>query len=221
MRKFESMIAVAAAVLTMGSCGNKGQQVTYDYGDSVEVVPYIDRDTTVYGICGDGSAMNTLQLLTDSGDTLNLSVEEAKDADQCFGGFSAGDRMAVLLKDKATAQLVINLSTLMGNWVMPNPLDGSSETGFRIKEGGIVEGIDQGSIIFKSWRIYNGQLEMVMIREGGTEEEETYRYSLVTLGADSLVIKDDEDVYEYGRQQERKPNSRIKLEEASADDYRI
>lgn len=215
------MIAVAAAVLTMGSCGNKGQQVTYEYNDSIEMSSVVDRDTTVYGICGDGSAMNTLQLLTDSGDTLNLSVEEAKDADQCFGGFSAGDRMAVLLKDKATAQLVINLSTLMGNWVMPNPLDGSSETGFRIKEGGIVEGIDQGSIIFKSWRIYNGQLEMVMIREGGTEEEETNRYSLVTLGADSLVIKDSEDVYRYGHPQEVKHNSKIKLEEASADDYRI
>ena len=215
------MIAVAAAVLTMGSCGNKGQQVTYEYNDSIEMSSVVDRDTTVYGICGDGSAMNTLQLLTDSGDTLNISVEEAKDADQCFGGFSGGDRMAVLLKDKSTAQLVINLSTLMGNWVMLNPLDGSSETGFRIKEGGIVEGIDQGSIIFKSWRIYNGQLEMVMIREGGTEEEETNRYSLVTLGADSLVIKDSEDVYRYGHPQEVKHNSKIKLEEASADDYRI
>ena len=60
-----------------------------------------------------------------------------------------------------------------------------------------------------------------MIREGGIEEEETYRYSLVSLGADSLVIKDTEDVYRYGHPQEHKTNSKIKLEEASADDYRI
>lgn len=221
MRKIESTIVVAAAVLTMGSCGNKGQQINYDYADSAEVETIINRDTTVYGICGDGSAMNTLQLLTDSGDTLNLSLEEAQEANQCFGGFSGGDRMAVLQKDKTTAKRVINLSTLMGNWVMPNPLDGSSETGFRIKEGGIVDGIDQSSLIFKSWRIYNGQLEMIVVREGGSEVEESLIYDFVSLGADSLLLKDAEDVYRYGRQQEHKPNSKIKLEESSADDFRI
>lgn len=221
MRKMVSMIAVAAALLAVGSCGNKTQQIDYEYNDSLDVEPMVNRDATVYGICGDGSAMNTLQLLTDSGDTLDLSLEEAKDANQCFGGFSGGDRMAVLLKDKGTAQRVINLSTLMGNWVMPDPLDGSAETGFRIKEGGIADGIDQSTLIFKSWRIFNGQLEMVVVREGGGDEEETTLYDFISLGADSLVIKDAEDTYRYGRQQENKPNSNIKLEEASTEDFRI
>ena len=104
---------------------------------------------------------------------------------------------------------------------MPNPLDGSDEVGFRIKEGGILEGIEQSSLTFKTWRLVRGKLETVAVREGGGEEEEVNIYDLVKLTPDSLILKDNDDTYEYGRQQVKKPLSDIKLEEASADDYKI
>jgi hypothetical protein len=62
---------------------------------------------------------------------------------------------------------------------------------------------------------------MIAVREGGGEEEEINLYDLVKLNADSLILKDCEDLYEYGRQQLKKPDSDIKLEEASEDDYKI
>ena len=62
---------------------------------------------------------------------------------------------------------------------------------------------------------------MIAVREGGGEEEEINLYDLVKLNADSLILKDSEDLYEYGRQQLKKPDSDIKLEEASEDDYKI
>ena len=62
---------------------------------------------------------------------------------------------------------------------------------------------------------------MIAVREGGGEEEEINLYYLVKLNADSLILKDSEDLYEYGRQQLKKPDSDIKLEEASEDDYKI
>ena len=55
----------------------------------------------------------------------------------------------------------------------------------------------------------------------GEIKEEAIIYDLVKLSADSLILKDSEDTYEYGRQQLKKPDSDIKLEEASADDYKI
>ena len=110
---------------------------------------------------------------------------------------------------------------MLGNWVMPNPLDGSSELGMKIKEGGIVEGIDQSTIIYKTWKIFNGQLEIVSQREGGGDFEETNRYDLVFLSPDSLVFKDSEDIFEYGRQKEQSLKSKIKLEEASFDDFKL
>ena len=222
MKRLESIGLVAAAAVTMGSCGGGKPQQQAGAGQEEEyAVVNINRDSMLYGICGEGSAMNTLQLITDLGDTLTLSIAEANEKGQCFGGFQSGDRIAVLLSDETTARLVVNQSALLGDWVMPNPIDGSAEMGIRIKEGGVAESIEQPSLIYRSWRLFNGRLEFVAIREGGTEEEETTLYDLVSIGPDSLVFKDAEDVYEYSRYKavDRKVN--IVLEEASEDDYSI
>ena len=173
--------------------------------------------------------MNTLQLLTDNGDTLNLDLTSAQENGQVFGGLQAGDRMAVLPnKEKTQAVIVINQNTLLGDWVMPNPIDGSSEVGIRIKEGGIAESIDQSSIVYKTWKIYNGKLEILSQREGGGDMEELNLYDIILLGADSLVYKtsgvekQDEETFEYSRWKE-KPEMDLhglKLEDAS-DEFRI
>lgn len=220
MKKVESFLFVAAAAMVVGSCGGKGsnQQQQQSEPDTT-FVSNINRDSTIYGICGDGSAMNTLQLITDVGDTLNLSIADANDEGKCFGGFQSGDRMAVMLKNKTMAKLVINQSALLGDWVMPNPLDGSSEMGIRIKEGGIAESIEQPSLAYRSWKLFNGKLELVAIREGGGEEVETTLYDIVFIGPDSLVFKDTEDTFEYSRYKEVKNKVNIKLEEASENDF--
>lgn len=221
MKMIRNLMLIVLVVLVVGGCGNKGTQQPVAYEADSTVVVTINRDSTIYGICGDGSAMNTLQLITDVGDTLNLSVAEANEADMCFGGFQSGDRMAVLLKNKTSAYMVINQSALLGDWVMPNPLDGSSDMGIRIKEGGIAESIDQPSLAYRSWKLYNGKLEIVAIREGGGDEVETNLYDLVFIGPDSLVFKDAEDTYEYSRYKEHHYNVDIQLEEASDDDFRM
>ena len=206
--------------MTMSSCGGKTQQVPFDNGDSTDMSAM--QDPTIYGVCGEGSAMNTLQIVTDLGDSIVLDLNYARENNQVFGGLQAGDRMAVVPNSKKTeALIVVNQADLLGNWVMPNPLDGSDEVGFRIKEGGILEGIEQSSLTFKTWRLVRGKLETVAVREGGGEEEEVNIYDLVKLTPDSLILKDNDDTYEYGRQQVKKPLSDIKLEEASADDYKI
>ena len=169
MKKFGVISIVVSAVLMMGSCGNKSDKVPFDNGDSADVA---NADPTIYGICGEETSMNTLQLITDMGDTLVIDISDAQDNNKVLGGIAPGDRMAVLADaKKTTAELVINQATLMGNWVMPNPLDGSDEVGLSIKEGGIVEGIDQANITYKTWRLSRGKLEIVLVREGGSEDD--------------------------------------------------
>ena len=110
---------------------------------------------------------------------------------------------------------------------MPNPLDGSDETGISIREGGVCESIEQTSIIYRTWRITNGMLELVSIREGGVEAEETNLYEILSLGNDSLVYKtvgkprEEEETFEYSRQVIRKREDKVKLEEASYEDFKI
>ena len=194
------LLMVTAVAATLFSCGNKtDRQAPKDSTNVVENV--INKELTVFGMCGEASAMNTLQLITDSGDTLSLSVNEAKGNNNVFGGYGIGDRMAVLLNDdKTEAKQVINETTLLGNWTMPDPFDGSSIVGMALKDGGIAESIDMANIVYKAWRITNGRLELTLMREGGSEEDEIEVYDIKKLDADSLVFGNDEDIFEYCRQ---------------------
>jgi hypothetical protein len=140
-----------------------------------------------------------------------------------FGGLQVGDRMAVLPNDnKTVANTVINQTTLLGNWVMPNPIDGSDEVGISIKEGGVAESIDQGSIIYRTWRLSKGRLEIVLVREGGNDVEELNVYDILKLTADSLVYKDAEETFEYERQKPKETYGEdVKLEDSSYDDFKM
>lgn len=219
MKKIGIVLLVAAGILTMGSCGNKSEKVPFDNGDSLG----IEVDSTLYGICGEATSMNMLQMITDTGDTLMLDISAAKENDQVFGGLQVGDRMAVLPNDnKTVASTVINQTTLLGNWVMPNPIDGSDEVGISIKEGGVAESIDQGSIIYRTWRLSKGRLEIVLVREGGNDVEELNVYDILKLTADSLVYKDAEETFEYERQKPKETYGEdVKLEDSSYDDFKM
>ena len=229
MKKTVILGMMTGVVIMMASCGGKGNQQPVALEEEDSVVNTIPTDQTLYGICGEGTAMNTLQLLRDNGDTLDLSLNKAREAGQVFGGLQVGDRMAVLANENKTeAIIVINQNDLLGDWVMPNPIDGSSEVGIRIKEGGVAESIEQSSIIYKTWKIFNGKLEILSQREGGGDEEELDLYEIVMLGNDSLIYKtvgkprEEMETFEYSRwkEPEKLDLHGLQLEEAE-EDFRL
>lgn len=85
MKKFGVISIVVSAVLMMGSCGNKSDKVPFDNGDSADVA---NADPTIYGICGEETSMNTLQLITDMGDTLVIDISDAQDNNKVLGGIA-------------------------------------------------------------------------------------------------------------------------------------
>ncbi len=213
MKKIAFVGLLVAAFIGMGSCGApRPQQVYADDTDSTEVEEdMVPRDHTVYGLCGNGSSMNTLELLTDNGDTLVLSMAPALEANKVFGGLEVGDRVAVMTDAKRKeATEIINLNSLLGDWVMPDPIDGSDEVGIRIKEGGVAESIEMTNIYYRTWKIYDGKLEILSVREGGGDAEETNLYEILILGSDTLAYKtvgksrDEEETFEYNRWKEKK-----------------
>lgn len=206
MKKFVFVGVMTAVMFSLGSCGGKQQQQEEVSQDTTRVEDLGIIDRTIYGICTDGTAMNTLEMITDNGDTLTLSLTRAQESGKVLGGLQAADRVAVVAnKAKTEAELVINLNTLMGDWVMPDPIDGSSEIGIRIKEGGVAESIDQSTIIYRTWKIFNGNLDILLVREGGGDQEEENRYEILTLGPDTLVYRtvgkphDETETFEYSR----------------------
>ena len=217
MRKSSFIGMMVAGIMMLGSCGggSKPQQSLVYEEDSTDIEDVVPRDKTIYGLCGPATAMNTLEVLTDSGDTLHLSITTAQEAGQVFGGLQSGDRLAIMANaDKTVATKVINLNTLLGDWVMPDPLDGSAEVGIRIKEGGIAESIEMTNIYYRTWKIFNGNLEIQAVREGGGDEEEINLYEILILGSDTLAYKtigrlrDEEETFEYNRW---KPKPQIDL----------
>jgi len=218
MKKTILALATVAALLT--SCGSGERRVPFEEVN----VDYVLKDTTIYGLCGGGSAMNTLELITDGGDTLMISLDITHDRNTIFGGYAVGDEMAVIANsDSTSALMVINKSALLGNWVMPNPIDGSSDTGISLLKGGTAESIDQSSIVYKSWRLFNGQLQITATRNDGIDMEEIFIYRIKELTDNTLVLVDgDDDVLEYERQSfVEEDDLGIELDWGDEQDYRI
>ena len=211
MKKSVFLGVFVAGVVLFGSCGgNKQQQYVEEDDNSTSMEDKEVTDRTIYGICTAGTAMNTLEMITDSGDTLKLNISRANEMGKVFGGLQPSDRLAVVPDSSGRMALqVINLNTLMGDWVMPDPIDGSAEVGIRIKEGGIAESIDQSVIVYRTWKIFNGELEINLVREGGGDEQEDNRYELLILGPDTLAYRtlgkarDETETFEYNRWKEK------------------
>lgn len=144
-------------------------------------------DTTIYGTCGEGTAMHSLELITDAGDTIQYIIGENKNGEQDVqGGLLVGDRMAVIegvgLDGEKEAKKVINLTTLLGKWV-------SIDKNFDILEGGVVRSnIQAESKPWTSWKILNGQLLL---------NKDTF--DINKLGNDSLYLENKQGIFAYKR----------------------
>lgn len=167
--------------LVVAGCDNKKSNttITDNVSDSTEV------DTTVYGTCGEGTAMHTLELITDKGDTLTYTLEGTDTCSNVQGGLFVGDRLAVIAGPKCDegvfARKVINLTSLLGKWT-------SIDKSFEIREGGIVEGGAKEPKPYTEWKILNGKL----ILSADT-------FDIYSLGADSLYLENNDGIYGYKR----------------------
>lgn len=148
-----------------------------------------ELDTTVYGICGEGTTMHNLELITNDGDTLNLAVNvDDSDTDVVKGGLLSGDKLAVIVTDiygEKTAGIVVNLTTLEGKWT-------SLDRNFEIVDGGeVLSTVQSETNPYTSWKIHNGKLLM------GRDS-----FDVVSLGADSLELENSKGIFVYKRQKQ-------------------
>jgi hypothetical protein len=204
MRTFKILFIAFVAAVAFGACGNKNGKAEFEQ-DTTRVSGINDSDSTIYGVCGEGTAMNTLMLITDGGDTLNVITTDAVDQGQVFGGLNVGDKLALIMKRTAgsepVAVKIINLTTLLGRWTMPNPIDGSDVQGIFIKEGGIAESINNSDKVYQSWKIFNGTLVVTSEEsEFGDESQNVDTFKILSLGPDSLVVNRAGETLEFSRQ---------------------
>lgn len=142
-------------------------------------------DSTVYGICGRSTAMNTLELITEGGDTLELSLNEANEHGNVVGGLAVGDRMAVVISrghgDAGVAGMVVNISSLLGKWARIGEM-------FEICDSGIVKSTMKEPRPYTEWKIVNGMLVL---------SPDTF--GITSIGHDSLFLVKNGVTYGYRR----------------------
>lgn len=179
-RTFLPLIILAAMLIT-GCNGNKKTAPVAAFVDTKEDV----ADSTVYGRCGESTAMHTLELITDKGDTLSYLLEGTDTCANVQGGLFVGDRLAVIGNREADGSLVaakvINLTSLLGKWV-------SIDRNFEIREGGIIVSNVKEPKPYTDWKILNGHLVM-----------SADTFDVYSLGPDSLYLENADGIYGYKR----------------------
>lgn len=180
------MVALlSVATFTLTGCKNKPQQQE----TAVEKIDdqQAEQDSTIYGVCGDGTMMHTVELISDAGDTLTFALPDTDDGSvPVVGGLLAGDRLAVVkgpsVDGEMTAKKVINLTTLQGKWT-------SIDKNFEILEGGEVKSnVEAEKNPWTSWKILNGKL--LLNRD---------TFEIDNIGSDSLEIENRNGIFLYKR----------------------
>lgn len=184
MRKLFIALLLPLMAFCVG-CNNNGKKT--DTATEQKEANVDAADSTVYGVCGEGTAMHTLQLITDTGDTIEYALIGHDDTEsEVSGGLMCGDRLAVMAQstdEGLVANKVINLTSLMGRWT-------SIDKNFVIEEGGIVSSnVKAESHPWTNWKIFNGQL--LLNRD---------TFDVVQLGSDSLAIENAKGIFVFKRQ---------------------
>nr|MBP7472211.1 hypothetical protein [Prevotella sp.] len=184
MKKTILFVAFLSALIVTGCKNGKVNKAINSVNEDSLAVDH--SDSTIYGVCGEGTGMSVMQLLTDDGDTLNILINDDSDESIVKGGTFVGDRMAVIASKQDgdwVATEVINVNSLIGKWT-------SIDKNFDILEGGEVKSnVKAESKPWTSWKIYNGKL--VLNRD---------TFDIDDLGADSLYIENHDGIFTFKRQ---------------------
>ena len=181
-------LPLLVAAFLIAGCKDKNKNNVGDGIDSTDVELMVS-DSTVYGVCGENTAMHSLELITDTGDTLRFVLNEDENGDvNVLGGLLAGDRLAVVegpeVDGEKLAKKVINITTLLGKWT-------SLDKNFEIQDDGTVRSTVQAEKNpWTSWKIVNGRL--VLNRD---------TFDINNLGSDSLYLENKNGIFVYKRAQ--------------------
>lgn len=184
MKKLVYMAIAMVVLFAANSCKEKKNTPVISANDSVEVEEV--SDSTIYGVCGEGTSMHSLELCSDEGDTLSVFIDDANPS-IVQGGLMAGDRIALLAykaqDGEMIAQKVINLTSLLGKWI-------SLDKNFDLLEGGEVKNnVKAETNPWTSWKIMNGKLLL---------NKDTF--DIDNLGPDSLLLENHQGIFVFKRQ---------------------
>ena len=155
---------------------------------------------TVNGAVMDAS-MNNVTIITDSGDTLNLSTMDADPAK--VHGVLIDDSVKVTyqvekldgMKILQATELVVTVHSpyyyIQGTWTEPNPIKPDEAQGFILSQDGTARSVGMATLLYENWNLDDNELTMNYKSIGnGQTLEGTDTLTIVKINADSLVLAD-------------------------------
>ncbi len=157
---------------------------------------------TVRGCVADAS-MNNVMIITENGDTLNISTMDADPAK--VKGVMLRDMVEITyVKEKMENAEVLKAEKLVvtthspyyfisGTWLEPNPIDLSDSQGVILKEDGSAESVGMATLLFKKWELSDDNKLLLTYESIGNRQtlKGVDTMQMEKLDADSLVLSRD------------------------------
>lgn len=176
------LLTIAAlATLTLAACKTKPRPAPQPEPEDEAV----EIDSAYYGTCGEGTAMNTVELVSPRGDTMSFSTARASSQGLVVGGLYAGDSLTVVARPgrngSLVAQKVVNLTSLLGRW-------GNIGNRFEIHSGGLLTGGASEQRRHTSWKMFNARLILA-----------PDTFDILYIGPDSMRLSGKGGIVSYRR----------------------
>lgn len=200
MKKY-GILSIATAIFiltTMASCsgGNKENNETELDSLNVEPTPaYLE----VKGIVGDGSSMNVVEVITESGDTVYVSTP----AQMVAGGVTAGDEIDIIYNEQDgeyVGSVAVNVTSLAQFWTKSNAH--GQEQGLELCPNGTVVTWNFGTVDYDLWKLEGGKLLLHSPVQVAKEMQEyTDTFLILNLDREELVLSSHDNEIVYKRRQ--------------------
>ncbi|MEE0519953.1 MAG: lipocalin family protein [Bacteroidaceae bacterium] len=189
-------LSIIFLLLTFCACSGDKKKVPAEPNIIVKPLDEIPGIYEAHGRVGEGTSMNSIEFITDEGDTLTLVANSQSVA----GGVKVGDEVQIVynvMKDENVASVVVNLTTLSHVWTQKGS-DGKEQS-LELDSAGRATTYGM-SVDYDTWRVESGQLLLSSPKSPGAEKPAPIdTFEIMYLTADSLVLMHGNLVTEFER----------------------
>lgn len=159
---------------------------------------------TYTGVVYDAT-MNNITLITDKGDTVNISTMDTNP--QKVPGVLINDSVQVTCDNKEVDGVKVltakDLSILVhspyyfiaGTWVEPSPINDKEVQGFALKDDGTASSVNMATLQFNKWNLNNRILTLNYTSIGNKQTIEGIdTLDVVRIDADSLILSNQKQI---------------------------
>ncbi len=175
-------VTLLLAVLFVG-CKNGKKEKEVPVID-IQPVKHLPEIKEVWGVIGEGTSMDVIEVVTDAADTLQIM----NPAQVLTGGLIIGDRINIIYTakgDTLIGNMAVNVTELTHLWSQLD--DYGNEQSIELTPEGEVYTVNMGKINYDSWRLDSGSL-LLHSPAANDMAEYTDTFSISLLTEKQLVL---------------------------------